>query len=107
MEFKGTRGTWNVIIPTYEQTNGFVNVSTEDGDISCYNGMTKGGAHPKSLANALLISKSLEMLEELNNQLEFLIYCRDNMKVSRPVFNQKIVRIKQLIKEATEIKNYG
>lgn len=34
--------------------------------------------------------------------IEFLIYCRDNMKVSRPVFNQKRVMIQQLIKEATE-----
>jgi hypothetical protein len=103
MEFKGTKGKWEVIIPTYERNNGFVDVKNKDGIITCYTGLTKGGAHPKSLANALLISKSLEMLEELNNQLEFLIYCRDNMKVSRPVFNQKILRIKQLIKEATEI----
>ena len=47
--------------------------------------------------------KAPEMLEMLKDQLEFLIYCRDNMKVSRPVFNQKIVIIQQLIKEATEI----
>ena len=57
-----------------------------------------------SKENALLISKSPEMLEMLRNQLEFLIYCRDNMKVSRPVFNQKIVRLEKLIKEATELK---
>ena len=97
MEFKGTRGTWNVIIPTYEQTNGFVNVSTEDGDISCYNGLTKGGAHPKSLANALLISKAPEMLDFINRISAEML--RNDFVLDEKWY----VQANKLIKEATEI----
>jgi hypothetical protein len=97
MEFKGTRGTW-VLIKN--------DICSQEKIISTALGFIVEGKYTineETKANALLISKAPEMLEMLNNQLEFLIYCRDNMKVSRPVFNQKILRIKQLIKEATEI----
>jgi hypothetical protein len=91
MEFKGTKGKWEVTVSN--EYCGDYSIRTENGSATSF----------EDEANALLISKAPEMLEMLNNQLEFLIYCRDNMKVSRPVFNQKILRIKQLIKEATEI----
>jgi hypothetical protein len=96
-EFKGTKGKWNVIIPTYEQTNGFVNVSTNDGDITCYNGITKGGAHPKSLANALLISKSPEMLDFINRISGEML--RNDFVLDEKWYEQA----NKLIKEATEI----
>jgi hypothetical protein len=97
MEFKGTKLKWEVIIPTYEQTNGFVNISTEDGSITCYNGITKGGAHPKSLANALLISKAPKMLDFINR-------ISGEMLRNDFVLDEKwYVQAEQLIKEATEI----
>jgi hypothetical protein len=46
-----------------------------------------------------------EMVEFLEKQFEFLIYCRDNMKVSRPVFNQKALRIQQLLNKIKENGN--
>lgn len=99
MEFKGTKGKWEVIIPPYEQTNGFVNIENEDGTISCYNGITKGGAHPKSLANALLISKAPEMLEMLEKIVSnWKLGNQENFIMANAIDNAE-----QLIKEATEI----
>jgi hypothetical protein len=102
MEFKGTKEKWFIDNEeSHIMTNGiYCNVISTEKTISLADVY---GDDEEAQANALLISKAPEMLEMLNNQLEFLIYCRDNMKVLRPVFNQKIVRIKQLIKEATEI----
>jgi len=102
MEFKGTKGKWFI---DYEES-GYNEHHTLCTPISVDN--TIGfcdvyGEDEEAKANALLISKAPEMLEMLENQLEFLIYCRDNMKVSRPFFNLKIVAIEQLIKEATTI----
>jgi hypothetical protein len=95
MEFKGTKGKWKLIIPKHNESNGFASISTEDGSITCYNGSTGesyGGAHLKSLANALLISKAPEMLEFLET-----IVCSGNT----PIIHRK--RAEQLIKEATEL----
>jgi hypothetical protein len=97
MEFKGTKGKWEVIIPPYEQGNGFVNISTENGTITCFNGMTKGGAHPKSLANALLISKSIEMLDFINRISGEML--RNDFVLDEKWYEQA----NKLIKEATEI----
>jgi hypothetical protein len=93
MEFRGTKGDWELIIPPYERTNGFVNIENEDGLITCYNGVTKGGAHPKALANALLISKAPEMLEMLK-------YC---VKAFEQLGMKEPIGVTELIKEATEI----
>jgi hypothetical protein len=103
MEFKGTQGRWYA----FKLRERFV-VGNKEGSlfhfIDCWlNGIGGIESDEEANANAVLISKAPQMLEMLQNQLEFLIYCRDNMKVSRPVFNQKIVRLEKLIKEATEV----
>lgn len=97
MEFKGTKGKWEVIIPPHQRNNGFVNIENEDGTITCYTGLTRGGAHPKSLANALLISKAPEMLEMLKSCVKAF----EQLGMKEPI------GVTELIKEATEIPNYG
>jgi hypothetical protein len=97
-EFKGTKGKWEVNIPKYGESNGFASLSTEDGMITCYNGLTKEGAHPKSLANALLISKSPELLTDLND-LVWLIEQGGTIEE----LQERIKVSKKLIKEATQI----
>jgi hypothetical protein len=97
MEFKGTKGKWEVIIPTYERNNGFVDVKNEDGIITCYTGLTKGGAHPKSFANALLISKAPEMLDFINRISSEML--RNDFVLDEKWYEQA----NKLIKEATEI----
>jgi hypothetical protein len=103
MGFRGTKGKWRNIVLGDRNVIGNDENSTLHFIDCWFAGIGGIETNEEAKANALLISKAPEMLEMLNNQLEFLIYCRDNMKVSRPVFNQKILRIKQLIKEATEI----
>jgi hypothetical protein len=104
MEFKGTKGKWYWVYgPTTEKASLMSENQNEVcnfGDGATY--YPTEGLEPNEY-DALLISKAPEMLEMLGNQLEFLIYCRDNMKVSIPFFNLKIVAIEQLIKEATTI----
>ncbi len=97
MEFKGTKGKWEI------NSRASRNVRCNNLTIANCSQGQDGENETEEKANALLISKAPEMLEMLKLQLDFLIYCRDNMKVSRPVFNQKILKIEQLIKEATEL----
>jgi hypothetical protein len=103
MEFKGTKGKWHSSYRNgswlIQNEDDFNNNSTNCIAESYYFNDGRDTAE----ANVKLISKAPQMLEMLQNQLEFLIYCRDNMKVSRPVFNQKVVRLEKLIKEATEL----
>ena len=108
MEFKGTRGKWKA--DTFTSENGRettivcnTEYNSDRTDIHIRFSAIDETEKETNKANALLISKSPEMLEMLKNHLEFLIYCRDNMKVSRPVFNQKALRVEKLIKEATDL----
>ena len=94
-EFEGTKGNWELDIPKYGESNGFASVLTEDGIITCYNGLTEEGVHPKSLANALLISKAPKMLEMLIG----IVTAKDLGLLDKADFT----KIEQLIKEATQI----
>jgi len=116
MEFKGTKGEWyvskdcNVFSKLVEERvknhkDAFVRIST-DGEIAkCWTDLYDNTIIPdeEGKANAQLIASAPELLEALNEQHKFLIYCRDNMKVSRPVFNQKALRLEKLIEKATKI----
>jgi lipopolysaccharide export LptBFGC system permease protein LptF len=55
--------------------------------------------------NNKLKQEHAEMVEFLQKEFDFIIYCRDNMKVSRPVFNQKALRIQQLLNKIKENGN--
>lgn len=89
MEFKG--------ILKQKGETGAQKYSKGAGSVQAYSDYLSG--YNKALED----SKATEMLEMLQNQLEFLIYCRDNMKVSRPIFNQKALILEKLIKEITEL----
>lgn len=90
MEFKGTKGKWEV-------GNGEVFRPASNGSISPYwqqiCSMVNNGTNEYK-ANALLISKAPEMLE-------MLIRMRDNEDWDIT----DLLDLKQLIKEATELKS--
>jgi DNA integrity scanning protein DisA with diadenylate cyclase activity len=92
MEFKGTKGKWYVT----QDTHVWVDDSkicdcSNTGQFSFY----RKKSDEEMKANALLISKAPEMLDMLEKLKDRLGYFNDNVSVSE---------IKQLIKEATELK---
>jgi len=93
-EFKGTKGKWTSFKP--QDGNGFVYVNNEyltTGTIAtCYG----DGEEPK--ANALLISKAPEMLQDLID-IVWLI----DMGATTEELHKRIEKSKQLIKEATQL----
>jgi hypothetical protein len=96
MEFKGTKGKWKLsTVITYGRQmvdlgefKGSVDVWYHSGD-----SMTKEEAQ----ANALLMSKSPELLEALYNLLKWSAHFP-------PAMNDELEVANRLIKEATEIK---
>lgn len=89
MEFKGTKGKW-------ERVGSIVYL--DDNSKTIYPYYECGGFGIEKEANALLISKSPEMLEMLKELL-----C-DLEDVSIPTsMDDTLKRTKQLIKEATEL----
>jgi hypothetical protein len=82
MEFKGTKGKWEVTVSS--EYSGDYSIFAENGSATSF----------EDKANALLISKAPEMLEMLNKVCE---------KLKGNGFPMLQNEIQQLIKEATEI----
>ncbi len=95
MEFKGTKGKWEVMDASRFAVPFIVFNDNDETIFQCYN--TKQGNDAQ--ANALLISKAPEMLEMLKNYLADL----NNIIPSSDAQRSRIYDIEQLIKEATEI----
>lgn len=97
MEFKGTKGKW---VTDYHCTDRqFINISSEEKGIvarSFYGDIEPILDQEECKANALLISKSPEMLEMLKLTLE--LWGSDSYLGSH-----HYDKIKQLIKEATTL----
>ena len=98
MEFKGTKGKWEVYNPNHI---GCINVSFGKND--GFTGYVELWHHyfenkEEAKANALLISKAPEMLEKLAEVKDLL-----EAYPSEAEMNLKAVEIRQLIKEATEL----
>jgi len=89
MEFKGTQGKWYMQEFTDVYTN-IIRIKTENHD-TIYVGSTPQDPKSESRYNALLMSKSLEMLVFIEEHYRYL-NIDDQAKA------------KQLIKEATELK---
>ncbi len=97
MEFKGTKGKWK-----HFNTYGRYTVGNDENShlsfIDCWKeGIGGIKTNEEAEANALLISKSPEMLEMLDRLVE--LTKSDNIEM--PKFIQE--EIEQLIKEATEL----
>lgn len=91
MEFKGTKGNWEVYTPDHIGcTNVKFGKEEWDGFIKVWH-HHNGSMQAK--ANALLISKAPKMLEMLNRINEDKLWGSD----------QDFTELKQLIKEATEL----
>lgn len=97
MEFKGTKGKWqysggdNSSIDIVLENNSTISIDRYDR----YGNGELVGNRKEMEANALLISKAPEMLEMLKELIS-----------SNPIHNgwhEKILKAKQLIKEATEL----
>lgn len=109
MEFKGTKGKWELgvdcnimseIVTERIKTHKDEIVKKEDGEIAqCWQDFHDGTIIPRKEceANALLISKAPEMLEMLNRVLKLNNVAKEH--ISESFFTD----IKQLIKEATEL----
>ena len=89
MEFKGTQGKWYMQEFTDVYTN-IIRIKTENHD-TIYVGSTPQDPKSESRYNALLMSKSLEMLEMLKDIKDYL-------------GSDKRMEVEQLIKEATKLK---
>lgn len=88
MEFKGTKGKWSIMDASRFEVP-FIIINDNDETIfQCYNAKQANEAQ----ANALIISKSPEMLEMLENIFKDYDYAKNNWE-----------KLEQLIKEATEI----
>ena len=90
MEFKGTRGKWEYSYDGFEHCYDIVS----DNEFIC----TTMSGNTKAKADALLISKALEMLEKLAEVKDLL-----EAYPSETEIHLKAVEIRQLIKEATEL----
>jgi hypothetical protein len=89
-EFKGTKGKWEVT--PYQNVYCEINKICAIGDL--------GEITEEVKANALLISKAPEMLDILK-KLDILFEHTDLN--NKPTFKDLFEKIKQLIKEATEL----
>ena len=110
MEFKGTKGKWEVgIVNNGEHgINGIVVWSPEyskksDGtyEMVCHISTPEEETKTDS-PNALLISKAPEMLEMLKEISEFIDE-NENVNYMVRLLSREVPNIKQLIKEATEL----
>jgi hypothetical protein len=92
MEFKGTKGKWNIKNISYNKK--WINISSEKGIIArtFYGEEEPIVTDEESEANALLISKAPEMLE----MLIYLVY-------NEEIHYEEKDKVLNLIKEATEI----
>ena len=86
MEFKGTKGKWEL-------------KNMDNNWLVMYNNINLVGIN-NNKANALLISKAPEMLEMLNKIVLMTDTCKGTFQDFKERYN---LEIKQLIKEATEI----
>ncbi|WP_312312179.1 hypothetical protein [Empedobacter brevis] len=105
MEFKGTKGEW--IMTTSKKGNHFMNVSGNYEFIKVYSGNQSGNVI-RQKANALLISKSPQILEKLQESTEVIKWYMENSTSEQPepFFNigaNQIEQNEQLIKQATEL----
>lgn len=91
MEFKGTKGTWEVEYVAGEE---FMRSSVNNGSIDVWADVNDVSIEEAN-ANALLISKAPEMLEMLN----YLVKKHNEHLIT----NKDIDEAKQLVKEATEL----
>lgn len=97
MEFKGTKGKWQVLKIDLADYKSISIGNPINNKVICH--MTLGGSiNNTDEANALLISKATEMLDELKFAVKAL-------KVINSFGATKLVidRLEKLIKEATEL----
>lgn len=96
MEFKGTKGTWSYrenYDEKYSQPTLIIGNETYSEFITIWTGLERyDEIDIETKANALLISKAPEMLEMLQIILQ---------SENTPIVHRK--KVKQLIKEATEL----
>ena len=93
MDFKGTRGKWEVFTDSY--TNEITIYPSDSTVAICY--MTN--TYERNKYDALLISKAPEMLKMLENYLSDL----KNIVPQSEARDNRINNVEQLIKEATEL----
>ena len=114
MEFKGTKGKW--IVRYEKNSNGFVNIDLPNKRFITFYGKLKkiNDVFPEETkANALLISKAPEMLEETQDTIDELKLLKstiieasktnNKLESVAEVIQNWIDRKEQLIKEATEL----
>ena len=90
MEFKGTKGVWEI------DERASRRVKCNDITIANCSQGQNGENEEEERANALLISKAPEMLE-------FLMELYDDKETHSCMFPSQQKKLKQLIKEATEL----
>lgn len=91
MEFKGTKGKWNIERHQHQLCGDYLIIDENDYQLAIADNEYIQD-YEKTKANALLISKAPEMLE----MLEIILQSENT-----PIVHRK--KVKQLIKEATEL----
>ncbi|MDV3583426.1 hypothetical protein CMU85_18155 [Elizabethkingia anophelis] len=100
-EFKGTKGKWYL----QEYTDSYTNIIRCDngkGADTIFLASTPQSTSPEERYNALLISKSLEMLSILEKLVEYQDDYFGDFPKTHQAFKKLAYEAEQLIKEATE-----
>ena len=102
MEFRGTKEKWKIFTNAHKECDGeewgWIGLNTFNS--KSINKCSIHWSGKEAKANALLISKSPEMLEMLQKIVLMTETCNGTFEDFREIYNYEI---KQLIKEATEL----
>lgn len=100
-KFKGTKGEWKF---EYDNSSSeWFDIFSDNGSLLNRNYNNKDKSFEEIKANALLISKSPQMLEMLKSVLELQKEYYGNATDTHFTLISKAKEIEQLIKEATEL----
>ena len=99
MEFKGSKGKWNIERHQHQLCGDYLIIDENDYQLAIADNEYIQD-YEKTKANALLISKAPEMLEMLQKIVLMTETCNGTFEDFREIYNAEI---KQLIKEATEL----
>ena len=109
MEFKGTKGKWNIERHQHQLCGDYLIIDENDYQLAIADNEYIQD-YEKTKANALLISKAPEMLEALKTVIslrDLIDYDESIVNESNigeaSALNQMLKRIDSLIKEATEL----
>ena len=113
MEFKGTKGKWNIERHQHQLCGDYLIIDENDYQLAIADNEYIQD-YEKTKANALLISKAPEMLEELNDTIDDLKILKSNILDTSKTNNRWegmpdviqnwIDRKEELIKSATSFK---